>query len=92
MTDDQNLDAINNQLIEMMRDCYLQQIIMESTRARGSNIPSLLDLVFYYNEDQICKLEYLSPLGKSDHCILNFVYCIKKGTVALKGHLGFHDT
>ena len=77
MTGDQNLDAINNRLIEMMRDCYLQQIIMEINGVSRFNITRILDLFICYNDDQICKLEYKSPLGKSDYSVLNFVYCIK---------------
>ena len=46
------------------------QHITFPTRARGSNEPSLLDLVIS-NDDFIDNIEYLSPLGKSDHSVLS---------------------
>ena len=44
---------------------------------REGNQPSLLDLLFIYSEYEISNLEYDSPIGLSDHCILNFKYVVK---------------
>ena len=74
MIDDPIMVSVNNKLIEILRDCYLHQVITENTRARGTNIPSLLDLVLCYDECQIEKIEYHAPLGKSDHCVIAFLY------------------
>ena len=54
------------------RDCYLEQIVDQNTRARGGNTPSLLDLILCYDSAEIENLNYLSPLGKSDHCMILF--------------------
>ena len=58
--------------IECIRDCYFTQHILENTRQRGGDTPSCLDLVFSNDENIIKDIEYLAPLGKSDHCVLKF--------------------
>ena len=63
----------NNSCINFMKviqDNYLIQHIKEPTRVRGSDEPSVLDLVLT-DDDFINDIEHLSPLGKSDHAILN---------------------
>ena len=69
-TTEQNVDSLSFKLIETMRDCFLHQVIVENTRARGTNDPSLLDLVLCYDNMLINHLEYHSPLGKSDHSVI----------------------
>ncbi len=76
LTAETDSQSLNNTLIETIRDCYLQQIVFENTRARGSDTPSLIDLILCYNSDQTNHIEYDSPLGKSDHCVINFLYDI----------------
>ena len=48
-TTDQNTESLGFKLIETIRDCFFHQVIIESTRARGRNNPSLLDLVLCYD-------------------------------------------
>ena len=74
MTNEHNMDALINKLIEVLRDCFLEQVITESTRARGTNVPSLIDLVLCNDRELINNINYLSPLGKSHHCIITFTY------------------
>ena len=74
MTNEHNMDALNNKLIEVLRDCFLEQVITENTRARGTNVPSLIDLVLCNDRVLINNINYFSPLGKSDHCIITFTY------------------
>ena len=54
---DQNTESLSFKLIETIRDCFLHQVIMENTRARGINNPSLLDLVLCYDAMLINNLE-----------------------------------
>ena len=68
-----NTESLSFKLIETIRDCFLGQVIMESTRARGTTNPSLLDLVVCYDAMLITNLEYHSPLGKSDHSVIYLV-------------------
>jgi len=57
--------------LNCLRDNYLIQHTMDPTRARGTQTPSLLDLVIT-NEDFVDYVHNLSPLGKSDHSVLQF--------------------
>jgi hypothetical protein len=41
------------------------------TRWRGTNTLHILDLIITNKEPMISDLEYTSPLGKSDHCVLS---------------------
>ena len=88
---DQNMESLSNKIIEIFRDCFLQQVIMETTRGRGANIPSLLDLVLCYESTLIKDIEYQSPLGKSDHCVITFSYDIKCISSAYKVKRFFYD-
>ena len=67
-----NQDDIHFKFLECVRDCFLFQHVTENTRQRGVHEPSTLDLVFTNEEFMIPSIEYLSPLGKSDHSILKF--------------------
>jgi hypothetical protein len=62
-----------HKFLSSLRDNYLIQHMQDPTRARGTQTPSLLDLVIT-NEDFVEYLFNLSPLGKSDHSVLQF-YC-----------------
>ena len=56
--------------VSNLQDNLLTQHVTFPTRARGTDIPSTLDLVISTN-DSIDNIFNLSPLGKSDHS----VYC-----------------
>ena len=60
--------------LEALRDSYYYQHVLEPTRARGVDEPSLLDLILTGEENQVSDLEYLAPLGKSDHSVLSFTF------------------
>ena len=60
--------------IDCLRDNFLFQIIDRPTRWRGTNIPNILDLVITKDETAVEDLEYQSPLGKSDYCVVYFNY------------------
>lgn len=57
-------------LIDFIRDNHLIQFIDVPTRARGTDNPSILDLVITNNQF-VEDVDFLAPLGKSDHAILN---------------------
>ena len=58
--------------VDCLLDNYLFQLINKPTRWRGSDNPNILDLVITNDEQSISNIEYQSPLGKSDHCIITF--------------------
>ena len=64
----------DNKFIEAIRDSYLLQQVEVPTRGRGENIPSLLDLIFTSNEQNIGQIKMSPPLGKSDHNIIKVLY------------------
>ncbi len=45
---------------------------MKAARGRGNTNPSLLDLIITPNDININNLKFCSPLGKSDHSVLQF--------------------
>jgi len=69
-----NCSSLNDNemaFVSSLREHLLMQHVVNPTRQRGSDTPHILDLVIT-SEDFISEIEHLSPLGMSDHCILNF--------------------
>jgi len=60
-----------------VQDLFLYQHVTECTRYRGNQKPSTLDYVFTYDENSVSDMLYKAPLGKSDHCCIQFEYTIK---------------
>ena len=58
--------------IETIRDCFLHQHIHESTRSRGNDETSLIDLIFTDETMQVSDIVYQATLGKSDHSVISF--------------------
>ena len=61
-----------NFLLDLSIENIMTQWIKENTRYRGGETPSRLDLVFTKEPDIIEDIEYKTPLGKSDHVVLEF--------------------
>ena len=56
--------------VEAVRDSFNTQIVDRPTRGRGSDNPSLLDIILVNDITIVQNLEHMSPLGKSDHAVL----------------------
>ena len=69
-----NSHGSETKFLDILRKNYLSQHIDKPTRIRGDDEPHILDLVIT-NEPFIDHIEYLAPLGKSDHSILNIHCC-----------------
>ena len=67
-----NNTASEENFLNCIRSNLLTQHITSPTRARGSDTPSLLDLVIS-NYNFIENIHNLSPIGKSDHSVLHIV-------------------
>ena len=67
----------SDQFMECLKDCFLIQHLDKPTRFRGTQKPSLLDLVLTNEENVIRNIEYLAPVGSSDHCTIVFDYTCK---------------
>ena len=60
--------------LECLRDCFWYQHVQDYTRCRLNQRRSVLDLIISNEEDMVECLEYLSPLGASDHKVLTFQF------------------
>ncbi len=69
-----NEDHLEFTFLESIRDTFIHQHVTELTRGRIGQNANTLDLIFTNEEDMFSNLEHLSPLGKSDHCILHFEF------------------
>ena len=58
--------------INAIQDCFLYQHVTEPTRFRPNENPNLLDLILSGEESMIKDLDYLPPLGESDHICIRF--------------------
>ena len=67
----------SDQFTECLKDCYLTQHVDKPTRFRGTQKPSILDLILTNEEDVVSEIQYLAPVGNSDHCTLVFKYRCK---------------
>ena len=56
--------------IEAVKDSYLDQHVDRPTRVTKQNEPSLLDLLLTDKTLEPSSIEYISPLGKGDHTLL----------------------
>ncbi len=50
------------------------QHVDRPTRWRGTDTPNLLDLILTSEDGMVGEVDYDSPLGKSDHCVLTFQF------------------
>ena len=80
---------------DLCQDMFLHQHVQEHTRSRGSDSPSLLDLVLTKNDLDIETIRYKPPIGKSDHCTLHFEMHIDGGEASsmntAERKLNFHE-
>ena len=65
---------------ESIKVSFLYQLIKKPSRARGSNKPSVLDLVLTHDGNTIKTVTYDAPLGKSDHTLIKIEFTHKPGT------------
>ena len=67
---DLNVSTSSQLLIDFLTNTHAVQIVEEYTRYRDGQNPSLLDLIFVSDSNLAINLEYLPPIGKSDHVFL----------------------
>ena len=71
------------EFLNVCLDSFLHQHVREVTRSRGNVRPSLLDLILTKNDLDTEDLRYEPPVGKSDHCVLNFKFSVDGGESAI---------
>ena len=75
----ENDSSEESKFIDCIQDNLLTQHIDRPTRVRGTDTPHILDLILTNDEKLISSIEYESPLGKSDHAVLQFdLLCYSK--------------
>lgn len=65
-------ESKEQKFIDTVKDCFFFQHVERFTRKRGNDDPSTLDLILTDEEMQVSEVQYLAPLGKSDHCVILF--------------------
>lgn len=75
-----------NKFLECVEESFLHQYVMEYTRARGSDTPSILDLIFTYKSLEIKKTFGVMPyFGKVIMLCLNLnFWSVKKSICNLR--------
>ena len=67
-------NTIQAKLIDLITESGWHQHVKSPTRFRLGQQPSLLDLMITNEANMINNLQLLSPIGKSDHCVVIFDY------------------
>ena len=78
-----------HQFIEAIKDSYLNQHIDRPTRVTKNNEPSLLDLLLADKTLVPTSIEYISPLGKGDHTLIQAKFDLWT-TKRCKERLNYH--
>ena len=68
------VSGYQSELLDVICTRAWTQHISSPTRIREGHLPSLLDLIITNDEQSIDTVNYLPPLGKSDHVLLKFDY------------------
>jgi hypothetical protein len=69
---DSRFSSADVPLVDFLLHTHDTQFVQECTRFRSGQNPSLLDLIFIPNPDLATNLNYLAPVEKSDHVLLEF--------------------
>ena len=70
ITNQSNTEDKEFKFVESIKDSFLTQLISKPTRGRGTDKPSLLDLVLTSDNGIVSSVEIASPLGNSDHALI----------------------
>ena len=65
-----NTNSHEYKFVESIQDNFLHQHTRKPTRWRGTDNPHIVDLIVTNEETMISNLEHVSPLRKSDHCLV----------------------
>ena len=64
--------TVEDEFVNTLDEAVLNQHVRDFTRKRGTDNPSLLDLVITDNQQTINNLKILEPFGNSDHSLLSW--------------------
>lgn len=66
----ENVEMWSEGIMELAMENTMVQRVDEYTRYRGTEEPALLDLIFTRRPEGRPEIEYLSPMGKSNHVVI----------------------
>ncbi|VDO79959.1 unnamed protein product [Schistosoma mattheei] len=69
-------NSFEQELADAVITCAPVQHVKEANRYDRNSETSLLDLILTHNGDDVTNLDYMLPLGKSDHAVLIFDFHI----------------
>ena len=72
-----NDDTAPARFFNTTQDLFLFQNVTLPTRVRQGQQPSVLDYIFTDEDNLVNDLQYNTPLGKSDHVVLQWDYLVK---------------
>ena len=73
-----NINSEEQKFLECLQDNYFFQVLDQPTRWRGTDTPNLLDLLITDDTERIEDIDYQSPIGKSDHCVITFNFICQR--------------
>ena len=73
-TNPDSVETADYKFLQSIQGNVVYQHVTKPTRFRGNDNSNVLDLIFTNEEDMVSDIEYLSPLGKTDHCVLHFQF------------------
>ena len=81
--------SLEDNFIETLEDCYLEQMVNEPTRHRVNQRSNVLDLVLMEEKNDLAELKISHPLGKSDHATIMFTVRVNAETREAKPTLRY---
>ncbi len=69
-------NSFSNKLLTAADEGFLHRAVTTPTRYRTGQLPSILDLVFSKYSSSTLSINYLAPLGKSDHAALQVNFAV----------------
>ena len=73
--------TVQQKFLDILQENFWQQLIDQPTRVRGTDRPSILDLLITNESSLIDKIDYTPPLGNSDHLMLEIQTCCNPAKV-----------
>merc|ERR1712035_278838 len=67
----------NRELFNLVTQSLLHQHVNKPTRMRGEDRPTIVDLLFTRTEEEVTNIQYKTPLGNSDHVVLQFDFLVQ---------------
>ncbi len=81
-----NTDKWSEAMMQLVMENAMEQWVEKCTRFRGSEEPSKLDLVFTKKPDTRPNIYYQSPMGKSDHVVMEITFQDEKKSLIKEEH------